>query len=269
MATGKDASRIAAQRRWREGILSRDTLAQLMVRTITPLEHQMVWRRHGAIKLEPERAGLPWARKRRDPTTRVSVPRTSLPAGVPLPTEPRAGGGGQGGVPLPVKGCASEKNVSGSAGQTSGRQGYWKVQGQRHFNSGDTQLWACEAGRWSHPTLSSGQTGTSSLSRCPVTILFGIQAADSMCVPQTSERDRRAAIIQGERGAADERRCGSPWTRRASCGLAPSRGTRARTGSHLPVNRLFPVEGGRALELLYVSGETLRPPLVTRWTDTY
>ena len=44
--------------------------------------------------------GLPWDRKRRDLTTRASVPRTPLLAGGSLPTGPRAGGGGgEGGVP--------------------------------------------------------------------------------------------------------------------------------------------------------------------------
>ena len=37
---------------------------------------------------------LPWDRKRRDATTRANLPRTQLPAGVPLPTEPWAGGDG-------------------------------------------------------------------------------------------------------------------------------------------------------------------------------
>ena len=58
-----------------------------------------------AMKLEPEESAwevelllsvkrLSWDGRRCDPTSRVSLPRTLLPAGIPLSTAPRAGGGG-------------------------------------------------------------------------------------------------------------------------------------------------------------------------------
>ena len=63
------------------------------MRKITLLEHQTVWRWHGRSSFEPDESawemelllsvtGLPWDRMRRDPTIRVSVPRTPLLPGV-------------------------------------------------------------------------------------------------------------------------------------------------------------------------------------------
>ena len=95
MATGKDASRIGAESRWREGIFlglfgAGQGANDYAVGTPDGVE---VW--HGRswdVELLLSVQGLPWDRNRRDPTVRVSMPRTPLPAGVLLATEPRAGG---------------------------------------------------------------------------------------------------------------------------------------------------------------------------------
>ena len=87
-------------------------------------------RRESEIKLAPDgkplltAKGLPWDRKQRASTIKVSVPRTPLPVGgVHLPTEPRArGDGGQGRGPRPRQ-VYSRKNVEIlKCGQTLGCQ---------------------------------------------------------------------------------------------------------------------------------------------------
>ena len=101
MATGKDASRIGAESRWRGGIFlglfgADQGANDCAVGTPDGVEAAR------AIKLEPAESAwdvelllsvkeLPWDRKRRDPTTRVNLPRTLLPVRVPLPAERRAG----------------------------------------------------------------------------------------------------------------------------------------------------------------------------------
>ena len=91
-----------------------DCTALVNVQTTTLFEHQMAWESGTGIQARARRkclllsvTRLPWDRKRREPTIRVSMPRTPMPERVPLPREPRAGGdGGQGGV-LARDGCAS------------------------------------------------------------------------------------------------------------------------------------------------------------------
>ena len=94
MATGKDASRIGAERRWREGIFLGLCCAGQSANddAVEPPDGVKAAR---AIKLEADESawdvelhlsvkGRLWDRKRRDPTIRVSVPRTPLPSGVPF-----------------------------------------------------------------------------------------------------------------------------------------------------------------------------------------
>ena len=99
--TGKSLRRVVAlfgaENRWREGIFLGLFGAGHAANdyAIGPPDGVIAAR---AIKLEPVKSTrdvelllsvkeLPWDRKRRDPTIKVSVPRTPLPAQKPLPTE--------------------------------------------------------------------------------------------------------------------------------------------------------------------------------------
>ena len=119
------------------------TLALGKVRKTTSLEHQRVC---GGCMVDQARArrmrlgcgmkGLSWDRKRRDPTTKVSMPRTLLQARVPVPTEPRAGGAGrQGGVPGPRWGYIRKNIEIRKYGQTPGCQGCLAIAMEKNRSS--------------------------------------------------------------------------------------------------------------------------------------